>query len=168
MEEKRIYLLAEFDATTQRALAELCREIAAMGITGRQTPDLPYHFTLGSADPALEGPLLERLGAVCAVTPAFPIRLNHLGLFPPGVLFAAPAINAELLRLHDALFPGEPAAGTHNWVAHATLLIDEADVVERALPAVARAFSPIEARVERVGAYAFFPARFIRRVDLGG
>lgn len=168
MEETRIYLLAEFDEATQRALAKLYGEIAAMGIRGRQTPNLPYHFTLGSADPALEGPLLERLGALCAKTPALPVRLNHIGLFPPGVLFAAPAMNAELLRLHDALFPGEPAAGSHDWVAHATLLIDDADAIERALPAVARAFSPIEARIERVGAYAFFPARFIRHIPLGG
>jgi len=168
VEDKRIYLLAQFDGEAQRKLTGLYEALARAGYSGRQTPGVPYHFTLGSFEAEREFAILERAGAVCRGTCAFDVNLSHIGLFGLNVLFIAPAVNGELLRLHDALVPEEPAGGRHDWVAHATLLIDEPDAVRTAIPIVARSFSPFAARIERVGVYEFFPKRFIADFELNG
>jgi 2'-5' RNA ligase len=166
VEEKRIYLLAQFDEAAQQRLAGIYDELVRAGFLGKQTPGVPYHFTLGSFEVGSEREVLERAREVCRRTSAFDISFSHIGLFGLKVLFAAPAMNGELLGLHDALAPDEPAIGVHNWVAHATLLIDEPDVLEAAIPIVSGCFSPFSTRVESIGVYEFFPARFIANFRL--
>lgn len=166
MEEKRVYLLAQFDEATERRLAAMYGELVGVGYLGKQTPCVPYHFTLGSFEVERELEVLERAREVCRRACAFDINLSHIGLFGLKVLFVAPSMNAELLGLHDALIPEEPASGCHNWVAHATLLIDEADTIQTAASIVARTFSPFPARIESVGVYEFFPPRFIENFRL--
>ena len=166
VEEKRIYLLAQFDQAAEQRLAGVYGELVRAGFLGKQTPGVPYHFTLGSFEVESEPEVLERAREVCRGTSAFDINLSHIGLFGLKVLFIAPSMNGELLGLHNALAPGEPAIGVHNWVAHATLLIDEPDVIQAAIPIASRCFSPFAARVESVGIYEFFPARFIENCRL--
>ena len=48
MEDSRIYLIAQLDENTQQKLANIYGRLAEIGLTGEQTPDIPYHFTLGS------------------------------------------------------------------------------------------------------------------------
>ena len=161
VKDKRVYLLAQFDAATEQRLAGIYEELARAGYTGQQTPGVPYHFTMGSFPVERESGVLERAREVCRRTDAFDINLSHIGLFGLKVLFIGPSMNNELLGLHNALVPEQPAIGHHDWVAHATLLMDEPDIIHMAIPVVARHFEPFSARIESVGIYEFFPARFI-------
>ena len=161
MENPRIYLLAQFDERTQQSLADIYSKLAGVGFIGEQTPGIPYHFTLGSFDLDRKNQVLERVQAVSSNTKAFDIRLSHIGLFGLNVLFIAPSMNIELLNLYSDLVPDGPISGQHNWVAHATLLLDKPDAIQRALPIVAQSFAPLIAKIESIGVYEFFPKKFI-------
>ena len=166
VQDRRVYLLAQFDAATELRLTGIYGELARAGCIGQQTPGVPYHFTMGSFPVERASGVLERAREVCRSTDAFGINLSHIGLFGLKVLFIGPSMNGELLGLHNALVPEEPATGHHDWVAHATLLMDEPDIIHMAIPVVARHFEPFSARVESVGIYEFFPARFIENCPL--
>ncbi|MGI6200729.1 MAG: 2'-5' RNA ligase family protein [Christensenellales bacterium] len=162
-----LYLLAEFDAGAQAVLAGYGRALSAQGLTGRQTPGIPHHLTLGSFPMEREADLAERLARVCGQRRALSLCMGHIGLFGREVLFVAPNANEELLALRAALC-GQPCRGAHPWAPHATVLIDQPEAILRALPALTEAFEPFTARVVSVSLYAFFPARLIRRCALAG
>ena len=166
MENRHIYLLAQFDANTNQLLAEIYQKLKLTGLTGEQTPNLPYHITLGRFNTEQKEQVLDRVAEVCRSMKAFGVNLSYIGLFGLRVLFIAPAMNNELLLLHDAVIPNESTSGVHNWVAHATMLIDEPIAIQKALPIVVQSFSPIAARIESIGVYEFFPAKFIKNVYL--
>lgn len=48
VENKRIYLLAQFDRATEQNLTNIYNQLIQAGFCGKQTPNLPYHFTIGS------------------------------------------------------------------------------------------------------------------------
>ena len=161
MEDKRIYLLAQFDEGTNKTLAEIYDKLVQAGLIGAQTKGIPYHFTLGSFDLDGESQVLERAQAVSHKTKAFDISLSHIGLFGLGVLFLAPSMNSELMNLHSDLVPDEEICGCHQWVAHATILIDRPENIQAAIPIVAQSFSPFAARIISIAAYEFFPQKFL-------
>ncbi|MEA5038363.1 MAG: 2'-5' RNA ligase family protein [Clostridiaceae bacterium] len=166
MEEKRIYLIAQFDGSTNQKLADMYDRLVHAGLTGEQTPDLPYHFTLGSFALEDNDQVLDGVQTVCQKTKAFDISLNHIGLFGLRVLFIAPSVNTELLTLYNHLVPDAPISGDHNWVAHATILIDNPDNIHTAIPIVAQSFSPFSAKIESIGVFEFFPKKFIAEYKL--
>lgn len=161
---KKLYLLACFDPNTQNSLSDLYENLRAQGFTGKQTPDIPYHFTLGSYEVNQVEQVNAELNRLCAQTACIDIVMSHIGLFGLNVLFIEPNLNFELLELHRGFFPGG-GHGCHDWAAHATLLMDEPDVL-RALPIVAGHFKPFCARIERVALYEFFPAKLICECEL--
>ena len=167
MHEKHLYLLAQFDSESQRRLADCYEALSRHGFVGTQTKGIPYHFTLGRRDPDCESELSAQLERVCAETRAFDIHMSHIGLFGLNVLFVAHDVNAELLSMLSAFFP-ECGSGAYNRTMHATLLIDEPDVVVHALPVLTQSFRPFIARVESVVLYEFFPARLVRECRLQG
>lgn len=161
MEEPKIYLLAQFDENTQQKLDVIYHNLVSAGLIGKQTPEIPYHFTLGSFETKDEERIIGRVREACKKTSAFCVRLSHIGLFGMGVLFIAPSMNEELMNLFRLFVPEQPTSGCHNWVAHATLLIDEPEKIQAAIPFAAKIFSPFNARIESIGIYKFFPKRFI-------
>lgn len=166
MDDKRIYLLAQFDEGTQKKLADIYNKLVQAGMIGEQTKDIPYHITLGSFDLKYETQVLERAQTVCQQTKALDIALNHIGLFGLKVLFLAPSMNEELLRLYSDLVPGGAVNGSHNWTAHATILMDTPDHIQAAIPIVSQAFSPFAAGIDSIGVYEFFPKKFIAEYKL--
>ncbi len=161
MEEPKIYLLAQFDENTQQKLDGIYQNLVSAGLVGKQTPEIPYHFTLGSFETKNEERIIVRVREACKNTSAFCVRLSHIGLFGMGVLFIAPSMNEELMNLFRLFVPEQPVCGCHNWVAHATLLIDEPEKIQAAIPFAAKTFSPFNARIESIGIYEFSPKRFI-------
>ena len=166
MDDKRIYLLAQFDNDTNKKIIGIYDILIQAGMIGEQTKDIPYHITLGSIDLEHENEVLEHTQAVCQKTKAFNIALSYIGLFGLNVLFLAPAINTELLRLYSDLVPGGVVDGSHPWAAHATLLMDTPDHIQAAIPIVSHAFSPFIAENESIGVYEFFPKKFITEYKL--
>ncbi|NLG98700.1 MAG: 2'-5' RNA ligase family protein [Chloroflexi bacterium] len=165
MEDKSLYLLAQFDQETQEILAGYYDILRQNGFIGKQTKNIPYHFTLGKKEIDCEKQLIDDLEKICANTTCIDIHLSHIGLFGLGVLFIAPDMNFELLTLQQKFFP-HCGSGAYNWTAHATLLIDEPENILKALPVIAENFKPFISRIERIGLYEFFPTRFIKECSL--
>jgi len=167
MNDKSLYLLAQFDKETQEKLTGYYAILQQNGFIGNQTKNIPYHFTLGKKDVDCEKQLTDYLDEVCANTACFDIHLSHIALFGLNVLFIAPDMNFELLTLRQKFFP-DCGDGAYNWTAHATLLIDEPEGILKALPIVANSFKPFKGRIGSLGLYEFFPMRFIKECTLAG
>jgi hypothetical protein len=134
-------------------------------LVGRQTKNIPYHFTLGNYDISQESRLIVELKSICDVTSEIELRLDHIGLFGLNVLFIEPNMNFELLSLQKSFF-NSCGNGYHPWAAHATLLMDEPENILKALQIISQEFKPIHSRIVSIGLYEFFPTRFIKKCDL--
>lgn len=165
MNDKYLYLLAQFDKETQGVLAGYYDILQQNGFVGNQTKNIPYHFTLGKKDVDYEKQLIDDLDIICASTTCIDIHLSHIGLFSSKVLFIAPDMNFELLTLQQKFFP-QIGNGAYNWTAHATMLLDEQDKILNALPTMTETFKSFIARIESIGLYEFFPMRFIKEYSL--
>jgi 2'-5' RNA ligase len=166
LEEKRVYVLAQYDPDTQRRLNDLYQVLINHGFIGTQTKGIPYHITLGTFGVEDEAEVVMRAQAAAGAADAFTLRLAYLGLFGLNVLFVAPAVKRELLDLRNAVAPGGESEDGFPWVAHTTLLMDEPEAVQRAVPVAAKHFTPFRATVESVGVYEFFPERRIGEYPL--
>ena len=167
MEEKHLYVVAQFDAQTNQTLAALYQALVAEGLLGTQAKDIPYHITLGTFEIEDEVEVIRRAHAAARTMDAFTLRLSHIGLFGLDVLFIAPAVKQQLLDLLHAVVPGGGTADEFPWVAHTTLLMDEPQNIQRAIPVVAKHFAPFRACVESIGVYEFSPERKIGVYELG-
>ncbi len=161
MDGRHLYAVAQFDAQTDEKLGELYQKLAAEGLIGTQTKGIPYHITLGTFAIEDEVEVIRRAHEAARAISAFSLRLAYLGLFGMNVLFVAPAVKCALLDLLQAVVPGGGTEDEFPWVAHTTLLMDEPDVIRRAIPVSVRYFTPFTATVESVGVYEFFPERRI-------
>ena len=87
------------------------------------------------------------------------------GKYGGRILYAAPDMNpADLLGLRQAIktetneiFP---------WTPHATILIDDAKIVQEALPILVEHFHPFMGRITKLHLCAFWPTREIATVTL--
>jgi 2'-5' RNA ligase len=165
MDNKALYLLAQFDAKTEQVLSDYYKILQQHGLIGSQTKNIPYHFTLGSYDTNQENRLILELETICNKTSEIELRLGHIGLFGLNVLFVEPNMNFELLSLQKSFFDN-CGNGYHPWTAHATLLIDEPENILKALRVINQEFKPMHSRIESVALYEFFPTRFIKRCGL--
>ncbi|MBC8059099.1 MAG: 2'-5' RNA ligase family protein [Clostridiaceae bacterium] len=165
MSEKFLCIIATFDEETSKGMKEIYHSINEAGIIGKQTTDIPHHITLAYFETRLEDEIRELLQEVCARTKSFDLSFNHIGLFGLKVLFLAPNVNYELLQLHKDL-DRDGIKSSQGWTAHTTILIDETEIIQKALPLVAQSFQQLNGRVESVSLYEFFPTRFIAKFNL--
>lgn len=146
---KFLCLIATFDEETSKPMKEIEGILNEAGIVGKQTPGIPHHITLAYFDVNQEFEVKQLLRDVCAKTVCFDLTFNHIGLFGLKVLFLAPNVNHELLEFHKS-FEKNCIEDDMEWTAHATILIDEAENIRKALPLVAQNFQKLKARVESV------------------
>jgi 2'-5' RNA ligase len=155
MEDKILCILAQYDEETQQKLKDIQQVLLENGFVGRQTADIPYHMTLGTFKPSEEESLREKVKEVCKNFRGFDIRLNNVGLFGFDVLFIAPLVNYDLLNLQKFF------SDDNEWTAHTTLLIDNHEVIHKAVPIVEEKFESFVGRVESISLYEFWPTRLI-------
>ena len=165
MSDKFLCLIATFDEETSKRMMEIQNIINEAGIIGKQTPNLPHHITLAYFDTSQEKEIIQMLQEVCAKFKSFELSFSHIGLFGLKVLFLAPDINNELLDLHKKV-DIKCIDNSQSWTAHATVLIDESENIQKAIPLVAQNFQQLNGRVESVSLYEFFPTRFIAEYKL--
>ena len=67
---------------------------------------------------------------------------------------------------HQLLDLKEKFGDSYNWAAHTTMLIDDARVIQQALPIVLEQFKAFSGKVSKLHLYEFFPTRHIISVDL--
>ena len=167
MAEQFLTLMADFDDNTQREMEKWYASLKDAGFIGTQTPNLPYHISLGVFPLDQEEYAVEIMEKAAKEFAPFQVHLSHIGIFAPGkVLFAAPERDEKLDALHGAtdIFPNP----NRPWTPHATILIDETENIVKAIPALLQSFHPILASVTRLHLCAFWPKREIGAFELKG
>ena len=160
-DSKKLYILAGYDEATEAYLSGIQNKLYEQGFVGRHTKNLPAHITLADFPTEREEELKGLLQSIAEQINAFDITFNHVGVLSGGyVLFIAPDINRNLLDLKEAF------SDSYDWAAHTTMLIDEPDVIGRAMSAVLREFKPFTGKVTSLHLYEFFPTRYITTVYL--
>jgi 2'-5' RNA ligase len=158
--EKHLYILACLDEATSDQMQRIQQSIQQLGLTGRQTPSIPFHLTLARFHPSQEETIVENLRQIAGATPAISLSFSSLGLFGLQVLFLAPnpcePLNALQKALADGAVPDETV-----WTPHATLWIDQQENILRALPVASAQFRHLDACIDRLCLYEFFPTRHI-------
>lgn len=159
MDGKFLYVMAHFDVATENKFKKLQSLLISNGFIGKQVSDFPHHVTLGSFEIDKEYDLVHKLKRICKITKKIPVAFNNIGLFGMKVLFISPSVSYELLDLHKEF--DSDSANSFNWVPHVTILIDEQDNIQKALPIVSENFSTFNGYIESISIYEFYPSRFV-------
>lgn len=165
MTDSKLYLMAELDADSQRAMERCFSAITAVTGAGDAPPAIPYHVTLGAFELDREEEAVALMGRVLPGQRQLALRLDHIGIFGDGVLFIAPNATVELFELVRRFFP-DACTGSHMFAHHVTLFSGDAETTFQAARALAGTFVPGDARLVAVSLYQFPPSRFIRRMEL--
>lgn len=154
-------VMACFDPQADEKFDVIRASLKQAGFKGRQSKNLPNHITLGIYEPNMEESLTSRINDLADSTDAIPVSLGNIGLFGLRVAFIAPVVNHRLLEIHEALpFSEEP------WSPHVTMLIEDDEVIVKALRIIKESFIPFEATISSICLYQFKPTRFILKREL--
>lgn len=167
MAEEFLTLMADLDEESQKILSGWYEKLREQGFTGVQTQNLPFHISMGSFSLDKESEVVEEMKKLSDRFPVIPVHISHIGLFEGGrVLYAAPDMNpAGLLDLRQAI--QTQTAEKYPWTPHCTIMIDDADTIQKALPILVDNFHTFMARVTKLHLCAFWPTREIATVYLG-
>ena len=167
MAEEFLTLMADLDDEAQRTMGEWYEELQAAGLVGEQTKGLPFHISLASFPLEKEAEAVAEMKELADRFPMIPVHFSHIGLFQGGrILYAAPDMNPPtLFDLRRAI--KTQTAERFPWTPHATILIDDAENVQKALPILVKHFHAFTAHVTKLHLCAFFPTREIATVHLG-
>ncbi|MBO4927687.1 MAG: 2'-5' RNA ligase family protein [Clostridiales bacterium] len=165
MAESFICLMADLDEGVQKNMSSWYEALQKEGFTGKQTPNLPYHISLATYPLEMEDKVVENIKKAAAEFSQVQVHLSHMGMFAGGsVLFAAPERNPELDKLQEACQMGVPQP--YPFTPHTTILIDEPEVVQAAIPTFVKCFKPMVGKVVRLHLCAFWPTREIASLEL--
>lgn len=153
--------MAGYDDHTEHYLAGIQKKLYAVGLTGQHTKNIPQHITLQTYPTEQEGEVVQRLQKIAAETECFDVCFSHIGIFTGGkVLFIAPDKDTDLIALKERFGP------SFDWTPHTTMLIDEPENIQKALPLVMQAFASFNGKVTSLHLYEFWPTRHILTVAL--
>ena len=153
--------MAGYDDHTEHYLAGIQKKLYAVGLTGQHTKNIPQHITLQTYPTEQEGEVVQRLQKIAAETKCFDVCFSHIGIFTGGkVLFIAPDKDTDLIALKERFGP------SFDWTPHTTMLIDEPENIQKALPLVMQAFASFNGKVTSLHLYEFWPTRHILTVAL--
>ena len=163
MENKFLCLMAGYDDDTENYLASIQKKLYAVGLTGQHTKHIPQHITLQTYPQEQEAEVVQMVKKIATETESFEVDFSHIGIFSGGkVLFIAPDKDTALIALKEKFGP------SFDWAPHTTMLIDELDNIQQALPLVVKEFSSFHGKVTCLHLYEFWPTRHILTVPLGG
>lgn len=167
MAEQFLTLMADYCQEDQARILQWYNALQQAGFTGQQTPGLPMHISLATFPLDKEAEAIALTRRIAAEFAPVQADLRHVGIFPGGkVLFAAPDMSPALVKLQQACEVS--AVNGYPWTPHTTMLIDEPEVIGRAVPVLMRHFVPIRATIDRLHLCAFWPTREIMRLELTG
>ena len=166
MAETFLTLMADLDDDSQQILSRWYKEIKNAGFTGVQTPGLPFHISMGCFSLDKETAVVDEMKGLAKRFSSIPVHISHIGLFSGGkVLYAAPDMNpAGLLDLRQAI--QTETQEQFPWTPHCTIMIDEAETIQKALPILIEHFRPFAGRITKLHLCAFWPTREIATVYL--
>jgi len=166
MAEQFLTLMADLDNESQKKMAGWYERLKQSGFEGTQTPDIPYHISLASFSLEKEKEVTAEMTRLAQQFAPIPVHISHIGMFSGGkVLFGGPDMNPSgLLSLREAI--RTESVDHYPWTPHATILIDEPENVQKALPILIQSFSPFLGTITRLHLCAFWPTREIASVEL--
>lgn len=166
MAEQFLTLMADLDENSQNIMGTWYEELQDVGFTGEQTKGLPFHISMACYPLDKEKEVVELVQRMAEQFTEVPVYISHVGVFPGGkVLFGAPDMNPELIAIHDASVEVE-SIQEFIWTPHTTMIIDEPEVVGKALHIFAKSFVPFFGKIVRLHLCAFWPTREIMSVQL--
>ena len=159
-------LMADLDGGSQQILSLWYEKLKEAGFKGIQTSGLPFHISMACFSLDKETLVVKEMKELAEQFYEIPIHISHIGLFEGGkVLYAAPDMNpAGLLDLRRAI--KTETQEQFPWTPHCTILIDENETVQKALPVLVGNFHAFNARITKLHLCAFWPAREIATVYL--
>lgn len=166
MAEEFLTLMADLDDDSQQTLSKWYEELKKAGFTGVQTPDLSFHISMGCFSLDKEAAVINEMNELATRFSSIPVHISHIGLFAGGkVLYAAPDMNpADLLNLRKQIKTETREA--FPWTPHVTILIDERETIQKALPVLLECFQPFMGRITKLHLCAFWPTREIAMIYL--
>ena len=166
MAEEFLTLMADLDDDSQQTLSGWYEDIKKAGFTGTQTPGLPFHISMGCFSLDKESDVIDEMKELATRFSSIPVHISHIGLFAGGkVLYAAPDMNpANLLDLRQAI--KTETQEKFPWTPHCTIIIDEPETIQNALPILVEHFQPFMGRITKLHLCAFWPTREIATVFL--
>ena len=166
MAEEFLTLMADLDDDSQQTLSVWYEELKKAGFTGGQTVGLPFHISMGCFSLDKETAVVDEMKELATQFSSIPVHISHIGLFAGGnVLYAAPDMNpADLLNLRQAIQTEKQEK--FPWTPHCTIMIDEAETIQKALPILVHHFQPFMGRITKLHLCAFWPTREIATVSL--
>lgn len=173
MDNKFLCVMATFDEKTNAKFELIKKQLKDTNI---ESLTLPPHITLGAYVGVDETELCNWLHTLCNTTKRIKVNFNHMGLFSLNVSFLAPQVSNQLLSFHKKLHEryddccGEIGYDytieSNNWVPHATILINEPEVVLKALPIINDNFKPFTGEIVSLSLCEFYPMREIKTFNL--
>ena len=166
MAEEFLTLMADLDDESQLIMNGWYEKLQAEGFSGEQTSGLPFHISLACFSLDKEQEALEEMKALANRFSELPVHISHIGLFAGGrVLFAAPDMNPSgLLQLRQAI--KTEACERFPWTPHCTIMIDDAPIIQKALPVLLENFHPFMCKITKLHLCAFWPSREIATQSL--
>lgn len=166
MAEEFLMLMADLDDESQKIMSGWYGKLQSEGFNGVQTPGLPFHISMGCFALDKEAEVVKEMNDLAKSFSAIPVYISHIGMFEGGkVLYCAPDMNpADLLDLRKAI--KTETQDQFPWTPHATILIDEAETVQKALPVLVEQFHSFYGKVTKLHLCAFWPTREIATVEL--
>lgn len=166
MYEKFLVLMADLDDQTQNIMSEWYGKLQKSGYIGKQTPNIPYHISLATFSVNQENEAIEEVQRLGKISHQIPVHLSHIGIFAGGkVLYAAPDMNpSDLLNIRNEI--RLETKNLYEWTPHATILLDEPEIIKSAVRIMIDEFTPIKATVKSLHLCEFWPVREIINIDL--
>ncbi len=173
MEEKFLCAIATFDEDTNIKFKKIQDELVKVGI---KEQEVPPHITLAAYVGIDDEDVCRWTKEFASKNKGIKVKFSNIGLFGLNVAFIAPCVSDELKDFHRAFHEkydhmcGEiglnySLAGT-GWVPHATVLIEEADALIKALPVINDNFQPFTGEIDKIELYEFYPMRKIEAYTL--
>ena len=166
MAEEFLTLMADLDEESQKIMGEWYEKLQDAGFIGEQTPNLPFHISLASFSLEKELEVVSEMKELAEQFSTVPVHISHIGLFAGGrVLYAAPDMNpAGLLEVREAI--KTETDERFLWTPHATILIDNEETIQKALPVLIKHFHPFMGKITKLHLCAFWPTREIASISL--
>lgn len=166
MAEEFLTLMADLDDESQQILNEWYEKLQEKGFAGVQTPGLPFHISLACFSLDKEQEAVREMKELANRFSEIPVHISHIGLFAGGrVLYAAPDMNpSDLLQVRQAI--KTETSENFPWTPHCTILIDDASIVQKALPVLLEDFHPFMCKITKLHLCAFWPTREIAEISL--
>lgn len=168
MAEQFLTLMADLDEESQARMSGWYEKLKEAGFVGAQTPGLAFHISMGTFALEKEQEVVSEMKRLAKEFGPIPVHISHIGVFPGGkVLYGAPDMNpAGLLHLREAI--SVETRENFPWTPHATILIDEKEIICKAFPILVDSFQPFLGKITRLHLCAFWPTREICTIDLQG